>query len=259
MRCRLCNSEDLDLFYKQGSDDQFHFYRCRGCRLVNLDLDTTTITSNQEKYAVSDDPPTNEETLSLQSFRFVKKYVKGSGKYLDIGCGYGALLKLFKEDGWEVEGLELSPKLAEYVTKHFNISVRVANFLNDEQSGDYDLVSLRHVLEHLPDSVGAMKKLEKLVKPGGHVHLEFPNIDGIPQRIKRLRNRTSLFKKKYDPQYVPGHCNEFSAASFEFLLSNTKFSLIRWETYSKKTLSNFLYNHFPVGSKVRVILKRAGT
>ena len=48
--CRLCGSSDLHLFYTQGNRDQYRFYRCAGCLLVNYDLAGGL---NQGKYARS--------------------------------------------------------------------------------------------------------------------------------------------------------------------------------------------------------------
>jgi len=134
--------------------------------------------------------------------------------------------------------------------------VDVSDFLEYESSEQFDLVSLRHVLEHLPDSNLAMQKMGALLKTGGYIHLEFPNIDGLTHRIKRARNKIGWLKKTYHPSYVPGHCNEFSIASFNYLLARNGFRLIRLETYASKPLSNYIYNRIHIGSKFRAIVQK---
>ena len=158
-----------------------------------------------------------------------------------------------------MKGLELSPFLAENVGLHLGIDVDVADFHLYESHGEqYDLVTLRHVLEHLPDSRAAMRKINSLLKPGGHALLEFPNIEGVSFRTKRLLEGFGLYTKTYGPEYRPGHCNEFSRRSFEILARETGFQLIVWETYTYSRLKNFLYNHIPIGTKARVLVKKAG-
>jgi|WetSurMetagenome_2_1015567.scaffolds.fasta_scaffold19356_2 SAM-dependent methyltransferase len=134
MVCRLCKNNHLKLHYIQGDKDQFRYYLCPLCGLVNLDLENMKITESQQKYADRFKPPQDyeKERGAKAAFRFVSKYVPNKGRYMDIGCGSGSVLYFFKKDGWQVEGLELSPVFAEHVKKHLDIDVKVANFLEYE-------------------------------------------------------------------------------------------------------------------------------
>jgi 2-polyprenyl-3-methyl-5-hydroxy-6-metoxy-1,4-benzoquinol methylase len=259
MKCRLCKSEDLYLFYKQGNKDQFNYYKCENCSLVNLDITVLNTVKNQEKYAHDFIAPADvkKNQGAALSYQFIQRNIKKRGTYLDIGCGNGSLLYSARQDGWKVRGLELSAFLAKKIKETLAIEVDVANFLEfNEQSYTYDLVSLRHVLEHLPDSLLAMQKINSLLNIDGYALLEFPNIMGLNFRLKRLLGRTGLYKKKYSKEYVPGHCNEFSKKSFSYLAKNSGFELIRWETYSSKPLLNRFYRIIPIGIKVRALVQK---
>ena len=259
MKCRVCGGEDLKLFYTQGHEDQFRLYKCRNCGLVNLDMTGLNLLEHQEKYAGEEEVPADyhDETKARQSYGFISKYVPGKGKYMDIGCGGGGLLYYAREDGWSVRGLELSPVLAKLVGEKLGVDVTVADFLEyDRDAAAFDLVSLRHVLEHLTDSIRAMNGISRLLKPGGYAHLEFPNIRGVSFRIKRTMTRLGLYKKHYHPDWRPGHCNEFSRRSFEYLLGLTGFRLVRWETYTYRPFTDFIYNHLHIGTKARVIIRK---
>ncbi len=50
--------------------------------------------------------------------------------------------------------------------------------------GDFDVVSLYHVLEHLPNPLEAMRIIIKSVRPGGIVVIEVPNVRGLTARLK---------------------------------------------------------------------------
>lgn len=262
MRCRLCGSDDLTLYYTQGNADQFRFYRCGKCTLVNLDLEGLNHLESQEKYATEYPDPADPHVNrgSFASYEFIRKHLTTPGRFLDVGCGNGALLARAKEDGWDVHGLELSSFLAGKVRERLGIEVDVADFLEYEAAaGQFDLVSLRHVLEHLPDSKLALSSINRLLVPGGHALLEFPNIEGISFRMRRALQRSGLHRKTYAPDYQPGHSNEFNRASFSWLLGITGFELVVWETYTYTSIKNFLYNHIPVGTKARALIRKTET
>jgi SAM-dependent methyltransferase len=228
--------------------------------LVNLDLNSVRITETQQKYADRFRPPPDyeKERGARDAFKFASKYINcKTGSYLDIGCGSGSVLYFFKKAGWKVKGLELSPVFAEHVKKALDIDVRVSNFLDyGIPEEKYDLVSLRHVLEHLPDSNLAMRKISDLLTDDGYAHFEFPNIKSLSHRLQRFRNKFRFIRKKYKPGYAPGHCNEFSKRSFKFLLNKTGFELVRWETYSFKPVPDLIYNNLHFGTKARAIVRK---
>lgn len=259
MKCRLCGGNDLSLYYTQGSEDQFRFYKCSKCELVNLDLTGLNLIEHQEKYATEyldpDDPFINRG--SLASYQFICCHLPQPGRFLDVGCGNGALLAAAQREGWDVRGLELSEFLAKNVRERFGIKVEVSDFLTwrPTDSG-FDLVSLRHVLEHLPDSLGAMGSINQLLRRGGHALLEFPNIEGISFNVKRSLAKVGLHKKTYADSWRPGHCNEFSRNSFRYLAEQKGFSVKVWETYAYSPIKNFLYNHIPIGTKARVLVEK---
>ncbi len=259
MECRLCGSNNMKLHYTQGNNDEYKFYLCDDCGLVNYDLSGGL---NQEKYAeVYNDPfdiDSQINTAQKISFDYFSKYAQNSGVFLEIGCGNGYLLSLAQNFGHEVQGLELSGFLAKSIKETLGIDVKVDNFLSDNDLFDkkFDYVILRHVLEHLPDSVFALNKINNLLKPGGIALLEFPNINAFKFKTQRLKQKIGLSKKKYKKKFVPGHCNEFSRKSFKYLSEKTGFEILSRQTYSYKPVNNMIYSIFPLGNKTRVVIRK---
>jgi SAM-dependent methyltransferase len=177
---------------------------------------------------------------------------------MDIGCGNAALLHFARSEGWVVRGMELSERAAEAVRDDLGIDVLVANFLEYEAApGEaYDVVALRHVLEHLPDSILAMQKIGALLKESGIALLEFPNTGSMSYKYKRVLKNLGLKNKKYAADWRPGHCNEFCREAFQYLLNETGFELVDWRTYSNKELPNRFYRFVPIASKVRVVARK---
>lgn len=259
MNCRLCESDDLYLFYRQGNNGQFHFYRCRSCKLVNYDLQGGL---DQKKYTHTFIDPSlylhKQYKGQKKTFEFIARHIAQPGTLLDIGCGNGSLLLVAREHGWKVTGMELSEMYASELNKRYGIRVITANFLSytPDEKESYDLVTLRHVLEHLPDPVIAMQKINALLRKGGIALLEFPNIDGAEAKFKRFLDKNQLYKRKYKDDYFPGHCHEFSEEPFRLLCDMTGFKVVLWETYSSKTALNPLNRLLKTGSKARALIQK---
>jgi SAM-dependent methyltransferase len=258
MICKLCGSADLALFYTQGDQRQFKFYRCRTCQLVLYDTSTGV---NQEKYILTRVDPradTRQNRGHRQTYAFIKRHTTPPpGRILDLGCGDGTVLWLAREDGWQVQGVELFPEHAELVRATHGFPVEVSDLTSYEGVKEaWDCVVLTHVLEHLPDPVGALKKIRGLLKPGGVGVLEFPNIDALDARLRRLLDRWRIHRRAYAPSYVPGHVQEFCRASFEFAARQAGLTLVVWETYSVNPLQYALFRTVPIGNKARVLVRR---
>jgi SAM-dependent methyltransferase len=259
MTCKLCGSTDLPLFYTQGDRRQFKFYRCPRCRLVLYDTGTGV---NQEKYILTRvDPraPTRQNRGHRQTYDFIKRHTSRSdGRMLDLGCGDGTILWLAQQDGWQVQGVELFAEHAKLVRETLGFDVAASDITAYEGVRDaWDCVVLTHVLEHLPDPVGALRKIRSLLKPGGVGVLEFPNIDAFDARLRRLLDRLSVHRRHYAHTYVPGHVQEFCRASFEFAAREAGLVLEVWETYAINPLQYMLFRHLPIGNKARVLVRRS--
>jgi 2-polyprenyl-3-methyl-5-hydroxy-6-metoxy-1,4-benzoquinol methylase len=179
---------------------------------------------------------------------------------LDLGCGDGTVLWLARKDGWQVEGVELFPEHAAMVQRTHGFPVTASDI--DAYPGTeaaWDVVLLTHVLEHLPDPVGALAKIRMLLSARGVGILEFPNIDALDARVRRLLARTGIHRHRYAPTYTPGHVQEFCRASFAFACARAGLELVVWETYAINPVKYALYRMFPTGNKARVLVRRAET
>jgi 2-polyprenyl-3-methyl-5-hydroxy-6-metoxy-1,4-benzoquinol methylase len=256
--CKLCGVRDLPLFYTQGDHDQFRFYRCPRCTLVLYDTSTGV---NQEKYVMSridPDQPTRQNRGHRQTYAFIRRHRPSPGRMLDLGCGDGIVLHLARQDGWQVQGVELYPEQVALVRETLGLDVETSDIAGFRGApASWDVVILTHVLEHLPDPVGALRKIGELLAPGGIGVLEFPNIDALDAKLRRALRRWHLHRHRYRADYVPGHVQEFCRASFAFAAEQAGLRLVHWETYAVNPLKYFVYRTLPLGNKARVIVERA--
>ncbi len=258
MNCKLCGAADLPLFYTQGNRRQFKFHRCPHCRLVVYDAKSGV---NQEKYILTRvDPraPTRQNRGHRETYAFIKRHMPLAGRMLDLGCGDGTVIWLAREDGWEVKGVELFAEHTRLVQETLGLDVETSDITSYQgEAGAWDCVVLTHVLEHLPDPVGALKTIRRLLKPGGTGVLEFPNIDALDARFRRLLDRLGIHARAYSPAYVPGHVQEFCRASFDFAARRAGLALAVWETYSVHPLQYAFFRTVPIGNKARVLVRRS--
>ncbi len=106
------------------------------------------------------------------------------GKLLDVGCSYGFFLEVARERGWQVEGVEPSPVASRYARKDsglevFNGSLEAARF----PAQSFDVVTIRHVLEHIPDAGATLDEAWRILKPGGLLLVAVPNLESLNYRL----------------------------------------------------------------------------
>ncbi|MBN1526093.1 MAG: class I SAM-dependent methyltransferase [Candidatus Omnitrophica bacterium] len=92
---------------------------------------------------------------------------------IELGAGGGWNLLPFIKAGAIARGIEYSPSLVELGRKH---GVDMAQGDANDIRGVYDVVIINHVLEHLPDPVGLLKKITKHMHDGSVIYIGVPNI-----------------------------------------------------------------------------------
>jgi SAM-dependent methyltransferase len=110
-----------------------------------------------------------------------------AGRFLDVGCGFGGLMVAFARQGFEVRGIELDPQRVQFARANcadFGLEsvVRAGDILDDGLAaalGQFDIVSMIDVIEHVADMPRALEHVVSLLNPGGIVVLEIPNRDSV--------------------------------------------------------------------------------
>lgn len=260
-QCRLCNGTELKPWMRDGRNRDCVYYRCTGCGLWNYDMDCgVDQTQYTETYHSPRDKSWSPNRDNRAAWEALSGFVDEPGTLLDIGCGNGCLMYHAREAGWTVEGLELYEPAARAVGEDTGMTVRIGDFLAETPASDagrYDVVVLRHVLEHLPDPHLAVQRIRERLRDGGLAFLEFPNTGSVSYACKRVLKNLGLRNRKYSSEWRPGHCNEYCRSAFQTLLDLNGFELVAWETYSNSSYGQLLYSWLPVASKARAVIRRS--
>ncbi|MDA3875628.1 MAG: class I SAM-dependent methyltransferase, partial [Halothiobacillus sp.] len=154
-----------------------------------------------------------------KGFRYLPKPAQGQ-RLLDIGCGNGDFLVSAQEAGWQVLGLEPDPKAAATTRQRgLDVTVGTVDILAGESSS-FDAITLSHVIEHVHEPVQLLQAVHRLLKPGGVVYIDTPNIQS---------HGAQLFWKNWRGLETPRHLALFNPASLTGLLSASGFDDIKME------------------------------
>lgn len=94
------------------------------------------------------------------------------GRLLEVGCAAGWLLHGARSLGWEVEGIEASPKFQRYASTTLGLPVHLGTLASVPLApGSFDVVVMTDVIEHLVDPVADLHRIHRLLAPGGRLVL----------------------------------------------------------------------------------------
>jgi SAM-dependent methyltransferase len=138
-------------------------------------------------------------------------------RLLDIGAHAGRFMHLAKNAGWQPEGIELNPCTAKYAATRTGLPVHAVNVdrlpLSDRR---YGAITLIDVLEHVPEPLTLLSRIDDALEAGGWVAVKVPS--GPAQRLKeRVRAR---IHRGYRPRLADNlvHVNHFSPAALQAAL-----------------------------------------
>ncbi|WP_281336788.1 class I SAM-dependent methyltransferase [Flavobacterium eburneipallidum] len=154
------------------------------------------------------------KSIALKNkLNLINSFQSNKGKILDIGAGTGDFLSVAKNDGWETIGVEPSDR-AKTIAKSKGISF-VENTAELENHS-FDVISMWHVLEHVPDLDKQIKELKRLLKPTGTLIIAVPNFKSFDAK------HYGKFWAAFD---VPIHFWHFSKTAIQLLFEKEEMKL----------------------------------
>ena len=140
-------------------------------------------------------------------------YYQNKGKILDIGAGTGDFLKIAQENGWKITGIEPERKARNRAGEKGVLLEENQEKIDDK----YDVITMWHVLEHIPDLENQIIFLKNHLTDNGILVIAVPNYKSKDAQI---------YKQFWAAFDVPRHIWHFSKKSIQLIFEEKGFNLI---------------------------------
>jgi 2-polyprenyl-3-methyl-5-hydroxy-6-metoxy-1,4-benzoquinol methylase len=158
-------------------------------------------------------------TISLKKkLKLINAYASENKTLLDVGCGTGDFLQIAKLNNWSISGIEPNQQAREIANKKTSHSVFEINQLLKFNENSFDMITLWHVLEHLPDLENHVKVFKKLLKKSGTLIIAVPNYKSYDAK---------LYKQFWAAYDVPRHLWHFNKTSISNLFAKQSMEVIK--------------------------------
>jgi len=145
--------------------------------------------------------------------KLINSYQPLKGKILDIGAGTGDFLLECKNQNWDILGIEPNDKAKGIA---LGKGIKFGDTIEKLESNSFDVITMWHVLEHVPDVEHQVSELKRLLKPSGTIIIAVPNFKSYDA------NHYKEFWAAYD---VPRHLWHFSKTAIEKLFDKQNMNL----------------------------------
>jgi 2-polyprenyl-3-methyl-5-hydroxy-6-metoxy-1,4-benzoquinol methylase len=223
--CLLCKGRRYKVIHRKAS---WRYLRCSGCGLVQLFPRPNSLQAEMvhEDYLAADAGVIKQwaammEPVIRQSAGLIEKCApRCPGSLLDIGCGYGFFLHEMSQRGWHVRGIEISPAGRRHACRKLGLDVSGQSSQSLKwPAGQFDVVTLFYVVEHLPDPDAMLARIFRWLKPGGLILLRWPHTTPIVRFLGPLARQLDLY-------HTPYHFYDFSPRTLAVLLKKTGYKNI---------------------------------
>lgn len=241
MICNLCTSTDSRLFLISGRHE---LVQCCRCGLIRTETFRHGETSyNGDAYFTLKNQYVRNWDDFLSMFRTlvakIMVHQPPPALLLDVGTGIGTLLAAARESGYSIQGVEVSPWAAAFARDEKQLNV-VAGTLAEAslKAGQYDVVVLNHVLEHVENPRELLVEAKRVLADDGLLVIGVPNAASL---------MLSLRKGRWASLRPEEHIWHFTPVTLRRLLREAGFSEVGFEAKE---------NHIPQGDGIKALIVR---
>jgi 2-polyprenyl-3-methyl-5-hydroxy-6-metoxy-1,4-benzoquinol methylase len=241
--CKVCGGRDFRVLglrggeaHRDGAGAQTRIVKCRKCKLIfpnpmpypaGEDVRYKNVSGYfEDVMAVSDE---TQRQLGDRLAREAEQRLGGRrGRFLDVGCGRGEVVRAAQERGWQAEGCDLSADFVRYAREVNGIEAHAATLEQMHYpDASFDAITLVEVIEHLYEPATTVAELSRVVRPGGLVYLSTPNEESVYQSLGNLyyKARGRDWVVNLCPTWNLYHVHGFSPRSLRYLLERNHFEI----------------------------------
>ncbi|SEA83374.1 Methyltransferase domain-containing protein [Oribacterium sp. KHPX15] len=197
-KCPWCGQQGKTLF----SEKAYNVLKCKKCGLVWSDTVLSEhglkeYWTNYESEVHSADAVLTEQRKIMyrNDFDFVKPFIDSNSKVLDVGCGDGGFLDLFKEYGCSCEGTEFGEEAYRIAGRKYPMYFgELADIVFEKK---YDVVLFRGTIQYLLKPQESLKKATELLNRGGIIFIYMVNSDSICFKLFKDKFRLPVSPTDY--------------------------------------------------------------
>lgn len=240
--CIICRSwETKPLFSKRYKDLTVNVVQCQNCGLVYLNPRVKRLEARERLYSDSA-PETGTPGSGRITLKYLDSLLPARGKILDFVCRQGTFLQTLRDKfalrEIELYGVEIRPAFVKIacdkgIKAHYGPIEEV-----DLPEEFFDVITMRHTLEHLYNPNIALTKVHKILKQNGYLIVEVPNIASLDRMV---------LGQHWPGFMLPYHVYHFSPSTLAKFLEKQGFHVERIDFYPASlvgSVSHFLSLHY---------------
>ena len=224
-RCRYCGADNMSIWChatdqnRRAGTQVFTVARCNSCGI----LQTHPLLAPEELSTYYPDEyfPDPRQSAALRAFErkkvdLVRRFCNG-GRLLDVGAGVGLFVREAQDAGFAAEGIELSAQAVDLGRQSLGVRLTSGDLLDLPMPADaFDIVTLWHVLEHLPNPKASLEKIFQILRKSGALIIAVPNAGSLQARV---------FRSRWFHLDVPRHLFHYTRTSLTGVLRDAGFDV----------------------------------
>lgn len=226
--CQFCQSPNLELEFSCFKKNQeFFLIKCKSCNFVRAfpEISKKALSKlYQQSYGYEYMFSGQVSKRDEEDIRLIESHL---GKFsrreslLDVGCGTGIFTNLAEQQGFRALGLDWSVAAIGHGRKNFGANLHCQDFLEFSTNRRFDVITIRHFIEHVFHPELYLQKARKVLRPGGMLFIETPNYQSLASKLGR---------QYWQWMTPPIHVSFFSPDSFRRILEQAGFEIIEIRT-----------------------------
>lgn len=187
--CELCGESEFDVIARERIfRADFSVVRCRCCGLMRARPRPTAAWKaafydpNRNGYAEAHGrdfiyaPDTSRLIGYRKLLALLKERRPSGGRLLDVGCAAGLFVDEARRHGFDAMGCDYSEEAVRAGAARFGVDIIRSPAEHIEVADEsFDIVTILHVIEHLPKPIPVLRELRRILKPGGLLLVETVN------------------------------------------------------------------------------------
>lgn len=264
--CYLCHSTNLKIKFPStegsehadsnsycctsfGHNKHGDIVECLDCGLIALKEIPNRFELEEIYKQVVDPLYVEEKENRYFTFNKVMKEIKkytSNGKLLDIGCYCGYFLDVARENGFDVQGVELS-EWASSQARQLGFQVHNNTLSSLDLGNQFDVITMWDVIEHFSDPSTQLREANRLLKSGGYFFLSTINAGSFVARLMGLRW----------PWLMDMHIFYFNTRTMGQILKEEGFSIVHIQNYTHYISSKYFIKKLEHISKLGAVVPKA--